>query len=251
MELEKHISSNYFKNKKIQLPENIKKIKIDVGLSFNAPISFEWLELEKDIVVFGFEPNLQNIEMIKGDRKIPNQLLKFLKKNNIRKYLGKRFFIIPYALSNKNGEQVFYNVKNKFNDNKTEYNHESGQSSLLRPKKMEYIESQVKVFNLYTFLSLIDWSKIKSITQIKIDAQGEDFKIIYGLNKFIKKVELISYEINAPGYQGYKNYKLQNIKMFFHMTLNGFYPFKKTHSEISYKNLRFLISKNNYYTTGN
>lgn len=250
MQIKKYINSNFLNNQKVQLPKYIKKVKIDVGLSFNAPVSFDWLEKEKDLVVFGFEPNTQNIETIEGNRKIPSDNLKYFKTNNFKKYLGIRFFILPYALSNKPGEQVFYNVNNKVNKNGSGLIHESGQSSLLEPINMDYKKSIAKVYTLSCFLSKFDWEKISSIKQIKIDAQGEDFKIIYGLKKYIKKIEFISFEINAPGYHGYKNYKIENLKMFLHMIIKGFLPIRKTDSEISYKNIRYWKSADNFYTSG-
>ena len=251
MELENHISKDFIKNGLISLPEHINKIKIDVGLSISAPISWNWLETDSKVAVFGFEPNLKNIEEIKGNALDNSQdTLSLFQHNNFSKYLGKRFFIIPYALSQENSEKEFYNVVTKLNQSKSGYEFESGSSSLLKPISMEYVKSKVKVYNLFTFLSKFDWKKITSITQIKIDAQGEDFKIIYGLKNFIKKVEVISYEINAPGYYKYNNYKLQNIKLFFYMVTNGFYPLKKTASEITYKNIRYVKSKDNYYTSG-
>ena len=251
MELKNYVSEEYIKNDVIHLPDRINKIKIDVGLSINAPVSWEWLENDPGVVVFGFEPNLKNIKAIKGEtiNDSPDILRQFTT-NNISKYLGDRFFIIPYALSQENSEKEFYNVVTKLNQSKSGYEFESGSSSLLKPINMEYVKSKVKVYNLFTFLSKFDLKKITSITQIKIDAQGEDFKIIYGLKNFIKKVEVISYEINAPGYYKYNNYKLQNIKLFFYMVINGFYPLKKTASEITYKNIRYVKSKDNYYTSG-
>lgn len=253
MKLKNYISSKYFKDGLITLPKGIKKIKIDVGLSFSAPISWEWLENDPEVVCFGFEPNTNSLEILHG-QKSPDPLLKSnqFKKTNIKKHIGDRFFILPYALGRNNSEKEFYNVINKTDNSNSEsdYEYESGSSSLYEPIHMKYTKSIVKVYNLYTFLSNFNWSSISSITQIKIDAQGEDFNIIYGLKQYLKKVEVISYEINAPGYFGYKNYKLKNLKLFFHMIINGFYPFKRTASEITYRNFRFINSKDNFYSSG-
>ena len=250
MNIKDHISKKYLKNNLIHLPSNIKKIKIDVGLSVNAPVSFQWLEDDPNVVVFGFEPNLKNVEAIKSGSKKPVDFLEKFENNNIKKYLGKRFFIFPYALSQENGEKTFYNVLNKSNKNNSGYEFESGQSSLLKPINMEYTTSKVKIFNLFSFLSNFDWNQIKVISQLKIDAQGEDFKIIYGLKKYIRKINIISYEINAPGYYGYKNYRFQNIKMFLYMFINGFYPSGKSSSEFIFKNLRYKSKKDKYFTIG-
>ena len=42
---------------KIDIPSHIKHVKLDIGLSYNAPMSQYWLSHEDDLMVFGFEPN--------------------------------------------------------------------------------------------------------------------------------------------------------------------------------------------------
>ena len=39
------------------MKENIKHVKLDIGLSYNAPHSQNWLENEPNLLVIGFEPN--------------------------------------------------------------------------------------------------------------------------------------------------------------------------------------------------
>ena len=39
---------------KISIPENIKHVKLDIGLSYSAPMSQYWLSHEEDLIVFGF-----------------------------------------------------------------------------------------------------------------------------------------------------------------------------------------------------
>jgi hypothetical protein len=41
----------------LQIPENCTHIKIDVGLSYGANQSSNWLDNEPHVMVFGFEPN--------------------------------------------------------------------------------------------------------------------------------------------------------------------------------------------------
>ena len=55
MEIKKFLPESYLKNNMVELPKGINRIKIDIGLSFNAPVSFEWLEKDPKLVVFGFE----------------------------------------------------------------------------------------------------------------------------------------------------------------------------------------------------
>ena len=53
-----------FKNHKIKLPKWCKRIKIDIGLSDNAPQTRIWLENQSDLIVFGFEPVKDNYKKI-------------------------------------------------------------------------------------------------------------------------------------------------------------------------------------------
>ena len=243
MEIQKYISSEFIKDDKISVPVNIKAINIDVGLSFNAPVSCRWLNKNPDLMVIGFEPNQENVNILNGNSTTSPIYLSNnqYKRNNISKFINKRFFILPYALSNKNFSAEFYNIQNKANNGFFEY--DSGSSSLYRPKKMKYKSSKVKVFKLSELLKKINWEKISSINRIKIDAQGEDFNIIYGIEGFIKKVKIISYEINAPGYYGYTNYKWKNLKMFIYLYLKGFKYLGRTSSDITFVNRRYKYFK--------
>ena len=252
MQLEKFIPEAYIINNKIQLPQHITHVNIDIGLSFNAPVSYEWLKSNSNLIVFGFEPNAENVKIIKAenDKLSPFSKSSQYEKNNIQKYIDTRFFIIPFALSNYTGHATFYNIENKINNQTKKFDYDSGSSSLLEPIEMDYHKSETKVFKLEDFLSQFNWNKIPFINQVKIDAQGEDFKIIYGMGKYIKKIYVISYEMNAPGYIGYKNYKFKNLKMFIYMYLKGFRYFKRTSSDIVFKNNRFKSSEESILIVG-
>ena len=245
MKLENFIPNEYLVNNKIELPQHITHINIDIGLSFNAPVSCEWLLRNPNMIVFGFEPNSHNVELLMGldQNNSPISNSNQYVKTEIQRFINNRFFIFPFALSDYNGSATFYNIKNQINKDSKIYEYDSGSSSLLKPASMEYYETEVQVFKLQDFLSQLNWKKIHFINQVKIDAQGEDFKIIYGMGKYIKKIRIISYEINAPGYIGYKNYKLKNLKMFIYMYLNGFRYLKRTSSDIVFINNRFKSSE--------
>ena len=43
---------------------NKKRVKIDVGLSYSAPHSQDWLSKDDDLIVIGFEPNPDCIDSI-------------------------------------------------------------------------------------------------------------------------------------------------------------------------------------------
>ena len=46
-----------FEGQKIKIPAGFSRIKIDVGLSSNAPQSEMWLRRDPDLLVFGFLPS--------------------------------------------------------------------------------------------------------------------------------------------------------------------------------------------------
>jgi len=47
---------SYFKS--IKIKDNITNIKLDIGLSYNAPQSQVWLKNDSNLLVMGFEPNI-------------------------------------------------------------------------------------------------------------------------------------------------------------------------------------------------
>ena len=77
---------------KIFIPENLTRVKLDVGTSINAPNSEYWLSSDNDVCVFGFEPNPFNVEFVKRGGNIwPIHL------NTDR--INKTFFMVECALS--------------------------------------------------------------------------------------------------------------------------------------------------------
>ena len=75
-----------FSNNKIRLPNWCKRIKIDIGLSENAPQTRIWLENQDDLIVFDLEPEQNFKTILKGNSKFSNKLNLAL--------IGKKTFII-------------------------------------------------------------------------------------------------------------------------------------------------------------
>lgn len=175
---------------------NIKKIKIDIGLSYNVPQSKVWLDHDSDLMVIGFEPNPENINSIRS--------------GNIQKrhpchsdpinpeYINTRFFLIPIALGNvQNVEYLdFYCMKK-----------DSGTSSLLKPIDLSLGEIKdivkVPVYSLKHFFDVFPWDKFEYIEYIKIDAQGYDLEILKGAGDYLKeRVVYITAEPECHQYEG-------------------------------------------------
>lgn len=176
-------------NVKLDIPNNIKHIKISIGESYNAPYSYLWLRELPNRLVFGFEPHPESIKSIlsgehEHDKQFPNRL------RMIKKYIDeKKYILIPCALDiieneGKLEERTFYLTKN-----------DVGCSSLLKPRHEHWFEKEIKVkcIDLYSFLKLIP-DRFEYIEHVKIDAQGADFRIIKSAKDLIKKIVYLTLE---------------------------------------------------------
>lgn len=187
-----------------KIPENIKRIKLDIGLSYNAPHTQLWFEnnIENDLYVFGFEPNPDCYNSILNkDIKLQNN---GHSKGLENKYIDDKYFqLLPIALNNVETETTldFYCMKNDY-----------GTSSLNKPidNGLGEIKEIIKVpiFPLKAFFDLFDWNRFPIIEYIKIDAQGSDIDIIKSAGDYIKQVVYITAE---PEMNQYENCKHNNI----------------------------------------
>lgn len=179
-----------------KIPYNIKRIKLDIGLSYNAPHSQILFEnnKDKDLYIFGFEPNpdCYNTILNKNIKKRDNSHSKPIED----KYIDDNYFqIVKVALSNNKKEEFmdFYAMKN-----------DCGTSSIYKPIKSELgpIKEIIKVpvFSLKHFFDLFDWERFPIIEYLKIDAQGADFDIIKGAEDYITRIVYITAEPESTQY---------------------------------------------------
>lgn len=180
------VLSPILENDKIKIPNWVKRVKIDVGTSINAPNSEEWINKDSDLCVFAFEPNIFNIEHLSSGVKIWPIHLEPKKINN-------SFFCTHCALSDFISEnEKFYCTDN-----------DAGTSSLFTPvdsriqvKKI----TDVSVITLESFFNYFPWETIPYIEQIKIDAQSSDFKIIKGIGNYLsEKIVYLDVETTTNG----------------------------------------------------
>jgi FkbM family methyltransferase len=190
---------------KVNLNESHKRVKIDIGLSYNAPHSQIWLDHDKDLVVFGFEPNPENINSLSSGNIIKKHPSHGEPLKN--EYLNSRFFLIPVALGNVNEVETldFYCMER-----------DSGTSSILKPdtQQLGAIKEivQVPVYSLKHFFDVFPWDKYEYIEYIKIDAQGYDLNILKGAQHYLKeKVVYITAEPECSTYNGSDNNTFENI----------------------------------------
>lgn len=218
----------------IKIPDWVKHIKIDVGLSSNAPQSECWFQKEDGLLVFGFEPVASNCQLIKsGKSKWP------IKLNPER--INKQFFLIQCALGNveQPTEIQMFVTKN-----------DSGCSSLLKPHQMEVqgIET-VKLFSLKHFLQYFPFHQFPWIEYLKTDCQGTDINIIRGCSEFIHKFAIITCEAESRQYIGSQN----NTKEAIIKTLSNL-DFKHIHSpntdDPTFKNNKYKGNDIYFYQKG-
>lgn len=160
---------------KIFIPEKMQHVKIDIGLSYSAPMSQNWLSHEEALVVFGFEPNPDAVDSIlKGAKKRRQEHGECL---DIR-YIGKGFFLIPCALGFSQQPSIpFYVTKE-----------DCGCSSAYPPVTIEVEKViQVPIFQLSDFLDLFPFDTHPIIEYIKIDAQGSDLNIVKSAGDYLSQ----------------------------------------------------------------
>lgn len=164
---------------KLVIPLHIRNIKLDIGMSHSAPNSLMWLKNLDDRIVFGFEPNRENVR-------------KLIQSESLKPYLNERFFI--YSLAIDSGEpkiKSFYMTKE-----------DSGTSSLYAPTRLAVKEvTKVPTLPLSDFLELIPWHRFPFIEHIKIDTQGNDLKVIKSAGPFLsERVVFVTAEFSTRGH---------------------------------------------------
>ena len=187
------------------IPLNISNIKLDIGLSYSAPQSNDWLSNEPNLFVFGFEPNPESVQ---------NILQKNITKRHPcdgeplkNEFIETRFRLIPFALDN---------VTEPINTNFYAMSKDVGTSSLYRPvdESLGPIKSVIKVpvYSLKHFFDLFPWNRFEYIDYIKIDAQGADFDIIKSAGDYLKdRVVFITAEPETVHYFGCNHNTSENM----------------------------------------
>jgi len=215
---------------RILIPEHIKHIKIDIGLSYNAPMSRYWLSYEDDLVVFGFEPYIESVRSVRQlattQGKHWDKVLQPLSK----KYLREHFFIIPCALGTSSEWLVDFYVTKK----------DCGCSSIYEPTTFEIAKKiQVPIVSLEDFFQFFPFETHPVIEYIKVDAQGSDLDIIKSAGDYLK--DHVIYVTIEPENDEYKNTHNSAIEIEEYMIHMGFTRYRSGFTtDPTYLNTRFL-----------
>ena len=193
-----------FEGQKIKIPAGFSRIKIDVGLSSNAPQSEMWLRRDPDLLVFGFEPVSRNLAAIRsGTSDWPLKIEP--------RRINHSLYLFPCAL-----------VKNKSYELSQMYvtKVDTGCSSLFKPKSMEIDSTEaVRTFRLAEFFKFFPFDQISIVEHLKVDVQGADYDVLVGAGKYLKKILFITVEIDTANYQRSTNSRL---KIYLFLASRGF-----------------------------
>jgi len=177
------------------IPDSCSHVKLDIGLSYNAPCSQRWLSHEDDtLMVFGFEPNPESISHIKSKNN-------YLRNSNClnTKYIEEgRFVIQKCALSlvSEPTTMKFYVSNN-----------DCGTSSLF-PNDERHLGKikeviDVPVYSLKMFFDDFPWDRFQYIDYVKIDAQGSDLNILKSAGSYLSdRVVYVTAEGDGKQYIG-------------------------------------------------
>lgn len=230
-------------NGKYSIPSTIKRVKLDVGLSYGAPFSCKWLDKEQDLLVFGFEPHPHTYQFLRSQdnpkyHPVYNHIYAPIP------YIDNRLFIFPVALLDKSGEFLdFYQM-----------NGDVGTSSLYKPKEEHFEKkdpkftvqgiTKVPVFTLKDFFDLFPFDTIPYIEYLKIDAQGSDFLIVKGAGSYLQeRVVFVTLEADGHQYEGASECNTENIKNY--MTSIGFVNISHPNTvDPTFVNLKYLEQAN-------
>lgn len=176
----KGVLSDYLDSSgKLKIPENFKRVKLDVGLSINAPHAELWLgsDTSGDLCVFGFEPNIHSIEFMKR---------------------GVTENIHPIHLDPSRVDDTFFIIHTSLSDGDPRYSEfyctegDPGTSSLFKPRwdtprHVVHDITTVPVITLKDFFDVFPWDRIPYIEQLKTDTQGSDFEVIKGCGDYLSE----------------------------------------------------------------
>jgi FkbM family methyltransferase len=186
------------------IPPTCTHVKLDIGLSYNAPQSQSWLSREDaGLMVFGFEPNPHSINLIKD----ANNHMR--NRNCLKtKYIDEgRFVIQPCALSSVSepATMKFYVSAN-----------DCGTSSLFPNDEIQLGKIKdvidVPVYSLKMFFDGFPWERFDYIDYVKIDAQGSDLNILKGAGSYLRdRVVFVTAEGDGHQYIGAGECNTENI----------------------------------------
>lgn len=188
-----------------RLPSWVERVKIDVGLSENAPQSKVWLEADPGLMVIGVEPLKANVSKLRSGQSEYARVLD-------PQLIGERFFLVeaalaPVPLNTVSLLQFFVTAG------------DAGCSSLLRPREhvIDHVE-RVPAISLESLLEAIPPS-LACVDHIKTDCQGSDLAVLRSAGRRIRRALAVTFEADNRQYESAENSPVQGQR---HLENNGF-----------------------------
>jgi len=226
------------------IPFNCTHVKLDIGLSYGANQSSNWLENEDDLMVFGFEPNPEAYNnILKGNIQLRHPSHIEGGKPLNKKHLDSgRIHIFNIALSNvEKIEEMDFFINSKDCGTSSLFFHDQ---NFLGP-----IEKIIKVpvYSLKMFFDKFNWEHIKYIDFIKIDAQGSDLNILKSAGNYLsEKVVYVTAEPDGNQYFGANECNTENIEKYMN-SQNFIRIIHPNTSDPTFLNKKFAYLSNTIY----
>jgi FkbM family methyltransferase len=217
----------------MDIPEHIKRIKIDVGLGQFNINSVNWLDNEYNLFVCMFDASPKSVDCIK------EVMMKYGPSIEHRK---NSYFIHTVALGNVETPTTagFYQMNN-----------DSGTSSLYQPTahRLGPVQSKITVdlISLKHFFDTFPWNRFEYIEYLKVDVQGADLDVLKGAGNYLKdRVVYVTAEPEFEEYTGCSHNTAQNITDY--MLSQNFikYDHPKT-KDPTFLNLKFIHLRDSIY----
>jgi FkbM family methyltransferase len=167
------------------LPSWVHRVKIDVGLSYSASNSIQWLRSDPNLLVLGFEPHPESRIRLRS------HIASLADSTD----LSRRLVVIPLALGSERGKANLHVTAQDY-----------ASSSLLAPKNYPTTGNvTVDVFRLSDVLKVIPFEKVGRVDYLKLDCQGMDLSILKGAGANLQRVALVTAEAENLEYLGPSN----------------------------------------------
>ena len=181
----------------VQKVTNFERIRIDVGLAFNAPFTKHWANKYPQTLILSIEPSIHSLSVIFTVHPPPyksNTLLQlhptgfaYLSQNY--PVLIDNILFLPCAVTNSEWKEIeFYETT------------DPGTSSLHQPTAHPLrMVSKVTATTLDSILESLKVPTEKLIEVIKIDTQGHDLMVLLGAENCLEKTLYVQIEISTYG----------------------------------------------------
>ncbi len=239
------------------IPKNINRARIDVGMSSTGPNAAFWLNKYENMLVIGIEPNPINYQRILDGQFIVTGEIQIVANKNIVK-IGNGDVLCNYVEKGNyfKGLEAAIDFTNDITT-KTFYCTDitnTGCSSLHKPidellngVKTEK-EVDVTALSLEKVLENFPFEQIPVIEFLKTDTQSNDLNVVKSCGKYLERVCFVFSEYYAhSAYEGEKSQQECLVEFDTFMKKNGFKQFYCSGTDIGYinENLISYIFENN------